>query len=113
MVGRVILIEIAIFGAVVRVQCVMNYTVRCLFVFRNVGGSSSLYTWRGIPSSSSLCVVPYFHSMLFSCHFTTSVLTSLLLPRLYSTAGHVLHIIPVVSGEFSVSSCISCLLMYF
>jgi len=47
MVEMVILVEMAILGSVISVQREVNGTVQWLSFRRNIGGGSSLYTWRG------------------------------------------------------------------
>jgi len=44
----VILVEMAILGAVIGIQREMNGTVQWLFFLSNVEGESSVHTWNGI-----------------------------------------------------------------
>ena len=56
-------------------------------------------------SFSRLYVVSNFPSMLLSYLFTTSSFLPRLFPRIHSAVGHILPMVPIVSGEFSADSC--------
>ena len=103
------MVEMVIFGTIVSVQREMNGTVWWLSFLRNVGVGRLFIFLEGCfvpdPSISSLFVVPDFPSMLFSYLFTTSSPLPLLLLCLYLVVWHILLIVPVLSGVFSVHSC--------
>ena len=91
-------------GTVVHVQREMNSTMQYLSFVRNMGGGELCMDMEGylvpIPSSSSLCVVPTFRSMLFHYPFITPLLHSLLFRHLYLVVTRILLIVPVLSCKF-------------
>jgi len=56
-------------------------------------------------SFSSLNVVPDCPSMLISNFFTPSLLLPVCFPYLYSTVGHILHIVSGLSCKFPAHTC--------